>query len=117
MSVIAEIAAERERQIKKERFSESHDDGHFDHSLAAAAAAYAWLASLHDDDRAEQIRRQPFDEPGIFAVIHALWPKSWGDKWFKPKTKRRDLIRSAALIVAEIERLDRATPPESKEQT
>jgi hypothetical protein len=35
-----------------------------------------------------------------------LWP--WHDDWWKPKDRRRDLIRAAALIVAEIERLDRA---------
>jgi hypothetical protein len=33
------------------------------------------------------------------------WP--WEDKWWKPKDRRRDLVRAGALIVAEIERLDR----------
>jgi hypothetical protein len=27
--------------------------------------------------------------------------------WWKPKDRRRDLVRAAALIIAEIERLDR----------
>ena len=31
--------------------------------------------------------------------------------WFKPTTPRRDLVKAGALIIAEIERLDRATPP------
>ena len=35
------------------------------------------------------------------------WP--WHRQWWKPKNARRDLVRAAALIVAEIERLDRAT--------
>jgi hypothetical protein len=34
------------------------------------------------------------------------WP--WDLKWWKPTTPRRDLVKAAALIVAEIERLDRA---------
>lgn len=36
------------------------------------------------------------------------WPLSWAKSWLKPKDRRRDLIRAAALIIAEIERLDRA---------
>jgi hypothetical protein len=35
--------------------------------------------------------------------------------WWKPKDPRRDLIRAAALIVAEIERLDRAAGSVSRE--
>jgi len=34
------------------------------------------------------------------------WP--WAEKWWKPKNERRDLVKAAALILAEIERLDRA---------
>ncbi len=108
MKVIDEIAAERQRQINVECWSEEHDDEHANGALAAAGATYAWLASLHDDFRQEQIRRLSFVEPGLHATIHELWPESWGDQWFKPKTRRRDLIRAAALIVAEIERMDRS---------
>lgn len=107
MSVIDEIADERKRQIEKEGWSFVHDDEHEDRSLAAAAASYAWLASLHDDDRREQIKRHGSRQPGIFSVINDLWPESWHAEWFKPKKRRRDLIRAGALIVAEIERLDR----------
>jgi hypothetical protein len=35
-----------------------------------------------------------------------FWP--WEASWFKPSTARRDLIKAGALILAEIERLDRA---------
>jgi hypothetical protein len=35
------------------------------------------------------------------------WP--WLSKWWKPKDRRRDLVRAAALVIAEIERLDRAS--------
>ena len=31
----------------------------------------------------------------------------WEDAWWKPTTPRRDLVKAAALILAEIERLDR----------
>lgn len=36
------------------------------------------------------------------------WP--WNGRWWKPTNRRRDLIKAGALIVAEIERLDRAEP-------
>ncbi len=35
------------------------------------------------------------------------WP--WSSKWWKPKDRRRDLVRAGALIVAEIKRLERAS--------
>jgi hypothetical protein len=34
-----------------------------------------------------------------------MWP--WSREWWKPRNSRRDLVRAAALIVAEIERVDR----------
>lgn len=85
MSVIDEIAAERARQISKEGWTPEHDDHHNDGSLARAAASYA-------------------------AGERLWWP--WRDSDWKPKDRRRDLIRAAALIVAEVERLDRAQAEE-----
>lgn len=93
MRVIDEIAAERRRQIEVEGWSAEHDDEHDEDQLAKAAIVYAapdWL-------------RQFFDANDI-----RIWP--WDADWWKPKDRRRDLIRAAALIVAEIERLDRAQP-------
>ena len=44
-----------------------------------------------------------------FDTVSALgWP--WNEAAWKPKDARRDLVRTAALIVAEIERLDRCSP-------
>lgn len=85
-TVIDEIAAERKRQKDAEGWSESHDDEHDGGALAVAAACYAI------SDHPETVKR--------------LW--NWDWKWWKPKDRRRDLIRAGALIVAEIERLDRA---------
>lgn len=34
------------------------------------------------------------------------WP--WHRVWWKPSTRRRNLVKAGALILAEIERLDRA---------
>ncbi|MCW3477531.1 hypothetical protein [Limobrevibacterium gyesilva] len=90
--VILEIARERERQIEGEGWTPEHDDEHVDGELAMAAATYAIHA-------AKGGAHQPGSRP-------LIWP--WDVAWWKPKDPRRDLIRAAALIVAEIERLDRS---------
>ncbi|MFN6998899.1 MAG: hypothetical protein ACK4ST_02555 [Elioraea tepidiphila] len=93
MNVIDEIAAERRRQIEVEGWTLEHDDQHQSGELAAAAGIYALYDVLPDDGLRDRL-------------ISKCWP--WDDYSWKPKDRRRDLIRAAALIVAEIERLDRA---------
>lgn len=92
-SALRDIAAERQRQIDAEGWTPQHDDGHRDGNLAVAAGCYALLGSGKWDKRA----------------IREIWPWGWG--WLKSKRtdRRRDLVKAGALIVAEIERLDRAT--------
>lgn len=91
MNALKEIAAERKRQIEKEGWSFEHDDEHDDGSLAQAAA---WYATRHADAPASGHAR-------------AAWPSSWAWSWKKPKDAHRNLIIAGALILAEIERLDR----------
>lgn len=98
MSVIDEIAAERARQIEVEGWTPEHDDSHISGSLAGAAACYAI------SDRVQRIQAAR-PGPGT-TFFDRLWP--WDLNWWKPKDRRRDLIRAGALIVAEIERIDRA---------
>lgn len=95
MSAITEIAAERRRQIEGEGWTPEHDDQHASGEMAMAAAAYAYNAGQGETGRSWNVGRHP-----------VVWP--WSDEWWKPKDRRRDLVRAAALIVAEIERLDRA---------
>lgn len=99
MTVIDEIAAERKRQAEVEGWDASHDDAHDAGELAAAACCYADVAIAAAQVGAvseETYRKAPCPHD---------WP--WADHWWKPKNARRDLVRAAALIVAEIERLDR----------
>lgn len=91
MSVIGEIAAERKRQVEVEGWTPEHDDQHDRDELSAAATCYAYFGWVRPSN----------------GKAPTVWP--WEDSWWKPKDRRRDLIRAAALIVAEIERLDRAT--------
>ena len=102
MAVIDEIAAERRRQIEQEGWSAEHDDEHDNGELSRAASCYAWVASAYIDHRhLDCIQDELLQVP-------AEWPPDWHPKWWKPTMARRDLIKAAALIVAEIERLDRA---------
>lgn len=104
MSVIDDIAKERRRQISKEGWTLEHDDEHEDGSLADVAACYAATTRAF---KAEEFAGASYR---VYTVYSDLWPKSWADHWWKPKRKRRrNLIIAAALIVAEIERLDRAS--------
>lgn len=84
------IIAERDRQIRKEGFDRFHDDHHGEGELAMAAACYA---------------ENSVDPDGSTNPVPALWP--WNDSWWKPSDRRRDLVKAGALILAEIERLDR----------
>lgn len=91
----ADVLNERLRQITDEGWTSEHDDEHDQGEMAAAAAAYATNAV-----RSILGRSYAGNMPGI-------WPKSWQFKWWKPRTPREDLVRAGALILAEIERIDR----------
>lgn len=83
-----DVLAERRRQIEAEGWTPEHDDAYGGPDLAAAAACYA----IGSDEIAYKGR--------------PLWP--WKENWWKPSGYRRDLVKAGALILAEIERLDRA---------
>lgn len=91
LGAVKDIADERRRQIEAEGWTAEHDDTHKLGELAAAAACYAASAKGH----------------GFISLDRApsRWP--WSLDWWKPTNRRRDLVKAGALIVAEIERLDR----------
>lgn len=88
-----DVLAERMRQVETEGWTPAHDDEHGGGEMARAAATYA----LYDQGL-----------PGAMILENGLrlWPWDW--RWLKPKSNRANLVRSGALVVAEIERLDRA---------
>ncbi|MDW3683898.1 hypothetical protein RA280_19550 [Cupriavidus sp. CV2] len=88
-----DVLAERRRQMEIEGWTTEHDDEHDKGELSMAGACYAI---------AGEIDRTP-----------ALWP--WATAWWKPRDRRSNLVRAGALILAEIERLDRAAMSASKE--
>lgn len=88
---LRDVFAERRRQIEAEGYSPAIDDEWEERELADAAACYI----LHAGDE-----HAP--------VLPHLWPDTFDPAAWKPTTERRDLVKAAALILAEIERLDRA---------
>ena len=79
--VLWEVAREREHQVRDNYFTSGHDDQWTRGELVHAACCYAGM-SLD------------------------VWP--WPEEWFKSKGYRQDLIRALGLLVAEVERYDRA---------
>ena len=80
-----DVLLERAKQIKKYGFNEDHDDKWANSELKYAAAVY-----LKDDP------------------IFNYWPWRGFPYQGKKDTERQRLITAAALIIAEIERIDRA---------
>lgn len=95
-----DVMIERTRQVAEEGWTPEHDDQHDPGDLSGAGAAYALNAAC----LLNPFNGTPIDEP----------PESWmfEREWWKPQTDpakaRRDLVKAGALIIAEIERLDRA---------
>jgi hypothetical protein len=85
---MAAVIAERFRQVEAEGWSPEHDDEHAPGELAAAGACYALAA--HDA-----------------SSVHPPRGWRWADEWWKPAGFRRNLVKAAALILAEIEKFDR----------
>ena len=90
--VAQDVLSERRRQIEAEGWTPEHDDHHLPNELSLAAASY--------------VCADEGDAPP------AIWPWDWS--WWKPKDRRRNLVKAAALILAEIERMDRLQPPKNE---
>jgi len=88
-----DVKAERQRQVEVEEWTPERDDHYLAGQLAVAGASYA-VSSVVTQLTGENMKELP-----------GFWP--WDKEWFKPKSPRQDLVRAAALLVAEIERLDR----------
>ncbi len=83
-----DVLAERQRQINAEGWTPEHDDAHTNRELAKAATCYA----------------------SQYPLAASYWP--WDLGWWKPADHRRNMVKAGALILAEIERLDRAAARE-----
>lgn len=99
-----ELYEERNRQIFDEGFSPERDvTEHQNGQLAMAAAAY--LVSGTAAERQKGVFASSFGPDAFF--VPECWPMGWDPNWFKPGDRRRNLVKAGALIIAELERLDR----------
>lgn len=85
-----DVLNERQRQIDVEGYDATHDDEHEAHELAQAAASYV----------------RPEVAFWTMPDGYFLWP--WTTDAFKPRSERENYVRAAALLLAAIERIDRA---------
>jgi len=91
------IEQERQRQTTVEGFDSDHDDTHNSGELVNAAACYAALAQAQAVGGPDAV-----PHPAILT----LWP--WDKEWWKPSQDPvRNLVKAAALLAAEIDRLQR----------
>lgn len=81
---LRDVNAERQRQQSTKGYSVEQDDTYIGGELAAAAISYI----------------EPME-------AESYWPADWHDDSFKPSDYRRNLVKAGALILAEIERIDR----------
>ncbi|HEY1301456.1 MAG TPA: hypothetical protein VGF07_13235 [Stellaceae bacterium] len=89
---LCDVLAECQRQQQGEAYLAAHDDAHQAGELARAAVAHV-ISAL---------------DCAVWA-IEFWWPKGWAP--IKRKGPRADLVRAAALLIAEIERRDRIAEP------
>lgn len=85
---LLDVISERQRQRAVEGWTSEHDDAYQNSELADAAACYA--INAHNQ--------------GLSTPAHC----PWAPDWWKQSGPRRDLVKAGALILAEIERIDRA---------
>lgn len=83
-SAISDVIAERQRQQSVKGFTTQQDDTYIGGELAAAAICYI----------------EPME-------AESYWPADWFDDSFRPSDYRRNMVKACALLIAEIERLDR----------
>lgn len=96
-----DVIAERERQLNSENYSLANDDMYEQNELVRAAASY----TNHVVGRSWIFERTP--DLYQAEVAPDFWP--WKDEFWKPKSPRQDLVKAAALLLAEIERIDRSS--------
>lgn len=102
---LIDVLAEMDRQYVTEEhggedYSPIQDDiNNADYQMAWAALSYVYHYVIWPEDHPNSIvRRKTTPAP-------LTW--KWNSEHWKPKTPRRDLVRAVALLIREIERIDR----------
>lgn len=95
-----DVMTERLRQIEAEGYDPEHDDEHVNDEIAALACFYAMPPGAREWDTSST-------GYGL-RLGDAILPHGWAS--IKDGDRRRELVKAGALILAEIDRLDRLQP-------
>ena len=115
MTALELVAAERRRQIEKKGYTTEHDIQHFDSEIAYAAMCYA-SPKYHYILKVPGVEELPvptvhlparpnMPEGNYYCMPDGLWPfdiRNWKPT---PGDRIRQLTKAAAMMIAEIERL------------
>ena len=97
------VANERNRQIKEKGYDAAHDDAHTGGELTKAAMVYVHAGTGTPDER-----RNLRSSPDYRALVGWPWAElpsiGSGDS---PKERLRCLVKAAALLAAEADRIQR----------
>lgn len=100
------VMNERDRQENEEGWTPEHDDKHVQGELAQAAASYTVHSIVIATLKAQGMPQDKIEATARSTVVPRTWP--WSPAWWRPSDQRRNLVKAAALLLAEIERIDRA---------
>ncbi|TPK15215.1 hypothetical protein FJ872_19675 [Mesorhizobium sp. B2-5-9] len=100
----SDVLTERRRQVDTEGWTADHDDLHSNGEMARAAGIYALIAGSNPTNYRNATGGYNLGDV-LGGLMEHYWP--WDKSWFRPSTRRRDLVKAGALILAEIERIDR----------
>ena len=93
---VGHIADERVRQVEEEGWTPEHDwKFHWEGDLVKAAVAYAMAPII--------IYTASLATATKHIAFFSVWP--WGEKWWKPTSRFRNLVKAGALIAAELDRV------------
>jgi hypothetical protein len=127
---VADVITERARQVQDFGWTPNHDDQYSKGELAGAAACYAlkdtsypyrdfnpkpkYAAVVEAREIAEKsmgtLRKTLALMREQEEAVHGPRPPRWfpwDRSWWRPGSRRRNLVKAAALLIAEIELLDR----------
>ncbi|MGQ3674289.1 hypothetical protein ACT6QH_02130 [Xanthobacter sp. TB0139] len=93
-----DVLAERARQIEAKGYDAAHDDGHSRGEIALGAAAKAAFATAHLWPTQDYLALR----------MHARCLYPFQGHLSGNPDRRTELVQSAAMLIAEIERIDRA---------
>jgi hypothetical protein len=98
--VLREVLDERNRQINSKGYDEHHDNVYTQNELIRAADSYVsnviqrgWV---YNENNPEKYQKE--EVPEYFPFDDCFW---------KPENPRKDLVKAVAMLIAELERIER----------